>query len=444
MAFPGLFLVAAASLVLLDSTAAMAEDNAQIKHTDANTCLEKMNEARRKAKLADLGTYTPERVTAEAVDADGIWKDVCRTLLEADQEDTLKRLSDPVSSEVYAVLDLRRLKEDLEGETAATAHECSTAVEAWQKGFKAFEGDPPVIREGDYANATAEQLSFVTLYNPNKEAKGYCSVATCTSSPLRRSPKTKAVSLVCLTDSNPFKDSKHFQKEAWDNIKNALATPEEEQQKVTISCLRHVVDCESLCSNPSSSVSWKLKVAQEVYKCTRRRCLLYCLYQGVDFKPSVDNLDPSRTFAVFKLREESEKEPVEKQQKKPTDAQCSAAVEEWQQGFRTFEADPPVDKRVEYSAATSRQISFVTLYNPDSQAKGQCSVATCTLSKATGEVKKTAIGLVCSSSPQVFGEEVLFTQNQWDNIKSVLLNSSPATGPSIVAFSTLVVAALLS
>ncbi|KAL8442432.1 hypothetical protein Emag_006463 [Eimeria magna] len=88
-----------------------------------------------------------------------------------------------------------------------------------------------------------------------------------------------------------------------------------------------------------------------------------------------------------------------------------AAVRKWQQGFKAFEDDPPVDKGVEYAEANSEQISFVTLYNPDSQAKGQCSVATCKVSRATrdhGE-EKTVSGLVCSTIPKAFGSQSLLT-----------------------------------
>ncbi|KAL8440801.1 hypothetical protein Emag_007716 [Eimeria magna] len=292
-----------------------------------------MNEARRKANLEDLpdGERKADDPGSGKTPT-GIWKHVCQALFAEEEFQPQKELD---SSETYALFKLDTSTRGAGGPITPSDAECSAAVQEWQEGFDKFDDNSAVNGGLNYADVASEQASFVTLYNPNDDATGHCSVATCEiPAAIRDEPQKKASGIVCSTTPSAFKNQKLF----------------------------------------------------------------------------------------------------------------NAAVEEWQQGFEAFKDDPPVDKGVKYSEANSKQVSFLTLYNPDSKAEGQCSVATCTVSEDTGGEgqEKTVSGLVCSTTPNVFGKESLFTQNQWDSIKGVLSNSASATVPSILALATLLIAALVS
>ncbi|KAL8451278.1 hypothetical protein Emed_002079 [Eimeria media] len=132
------------------------------------------------------------------------------------------------------------------------------------------------------------------------------------------------------------------------------------------------------------------------------------LLDGSPFTPSqevVDDLIP----ALFRLGDGDTTTPP----------QCSAAVKQWQKGYTTFKANPPVDRKVEYSEMTPEGLSFVTLYNPSDGAKGQCVVAACT-EKPKGDNdsdsminaqsnSKVVAGLVCVTAPVPFDRDRLFT-----------------------------------
>ncbi|KAL8451138.1 hypothetical protein Emed_002176 [Eimeria media] len=173
------------------------------------------------------------------------------------------------------------------------------------------------------------------------------------------------------------------------------------------------------------------------------------LLDGKDFTPSADKISKG-TYALFGLGE------VDKEKQELTDLtnldgltpQCDAAVKKWQEGFSSFEAKPPVDRAVQYTEATPEQVSFVTLYNPGSQPKGQCALAACkgkpqTTPPPGDDETKTVAGLVCFTEPNVFGNNPLFTQDQWNNIKKVLSSSASTAVPSLMAVAALMFAAFL-
>ncbi|KAL8436766.1 hypothetical protein ACSSS7_001468 [Eimeria intestinalis] len=128
-------------------------------------------------------------------------------------------------------------------------------------------------------------------------------------------------------------------------------------------------------------------------------------------KPLELGTEATRTCAFFALGEVKEGE-AKAAEGKTIDPQCSAAVKKWQEGFNGFKESPPVDKGLDYSKSTPEQVSFVTLYNPRSEASGQCAVATCEVEAQNTETrsnKQKFAGLVCCTAPSPFDDKPLFT-----------------------------------
>ncbi|KAL8440882.1 hypothetical protein Emag_007648 [Eimeria magna] len=199
------FLVAAASVVLLDSTA-RASDSATVKVAEKPDCLTAVNEARQKAGLAilkeskDLASTELTSQSSGKTPPEGIWTQVCANLLGSGGEFKPPKASTSLGT--YALFGLGEIEE---GEDLTEIEpQCSAAVERWQKGFSFFEPDPPVGKQVDYNDASPGQVAFVTLYNPVSEAKGQCAVATCKSPSLGRDTSKLPAALVCFTGSNAF------------------------------------------------------------------------------------------------------------------------------------------------------------------------------------------------------------------------------------------------
>ncbi|KAL8451279.1 hypothetical protein Emed_002080 [Eimeria media] len=351
--------------------------------------------------------------------------------------------------ESYALFKLTDAEGELAAEDTVNPSTCSNAVKEWQKGFSEFKTTSPADTVFETNKPISKKVSFVTLYNPgdvgNDPPEVTCSVATCKKTGGRREAGT-AYGLVCSTKPDAAAKKEQFRGDVWSDITKALTEPQ-----VTITegknCLTKLD-----AAREKAGLS-KLEAAEDLYSVASEtaasgvsKAVCDTLLSGSKFHPLEDGATLSKTFALFNLSKEGEGTPAAKTQTTPTEAQCSAAVEEFQKGFEEFENDPPVDKKVDYKTATSKQVSFVTLYNPDTKAKGQCSVATCkspTITSDGVEVEpKTVTGLVCSTSPQAFEKESLFTKDQWNNIKSVLSNSASTTVPSILAVAALVAVAL--
>ncbi|KAL8451139.1 hypothetical protein Emed_002177 [Eimeria media] len=172
------------------------------------------------------------------------------------------------------------------------------------------------------------------------------------------------------------------------------------------------------------------------------------LLNGTAFSPSAETT-PKGTYALYELGDVQN--PAENLANLDgISPKCEDAVTKWQEGFSSFEANPPVDKPLAYADATRAQVSFVTLYNPSDKPNGQCALAACQGTPKTSEgsqkagEKKTVAGLVCFTEPTAFGVTPLFTQDQWNNIKKVLSSSASTAVPSLMAMAALMFAAFLS
>nr|UUW39112.1 suface antigen 11 [Eimeria magna] len=222
MALARSFLVAAASVVLLDSTA-RASDPVTLKLAEVTSCLTNINEARQEAGLTILKGSTdlvPEDSTFQSAGKappEGLWSQVCTNLLGGVES---KAPKSSTTLGTYAFFGLGEVEE--QKNLTEIEPQCSAAVEKWQKGFSSFEADPPAGKKVEYNDVSPDQVSFVTLYNPVSEAKGQCAVATCKSSlPSRNTTKLPAA-LVCFTGSNAFNQDPLYTEDQWNKIRKAF------------------------------------------------------------------------------------------------------------------------------------------------------------------------------------------------------------------------------
>ncbi|KAL8451281.1 hypothetical protein Emed_002082 [Eimeria media] len=241
MTLPRFLLFAAASLLLLNSTAT-AQEGPTVTVKKENACLEKMNEARVAARLQKFKSGTFDEVPKDKDSPDGVWAKVCKTLLDV-RPPTLcarwKVKSDKFEPEkddegTYALFKLSKITEQ-EGQAMVDDSQCSAAVQQWQEGFSEFEESSPAETEVQYEGAGSKKVSFVTLYNSHEDAASHCWVATCTkTNSLPDSGETKVSGLVCYTKPNAFDEQTLFSQDDWNNIREALKEPKEEEREVTI------------------------------------------------------------------------------------------------------------------------------------------------------------------------------------------------------------------
>ncbi|KAL8451280.1 hypothetical protein Emed_002081 [Eimeria media] len=294
MAIPRLVLVAAASLLLLDSKATANADKYKITLEEKETCSTKMNKARADAKLREL----PKRERDEEIpESDnpptGIWVEVCKALLD---EPPYELELSSLPAETFALFKIEDSKYNQKLRATLSDELCSDAVKAWQGEFKEFEKNPTTLENLAYSDATPTQISFVTLYNPDPAATGDCYVATCkTDNEARSAP----------------------QKEAAADGNNCLTKLNTAREEAGLSALTK--DTNLFPEAPEESTSGV------------SRAVCDTLLNEAEFKPSEGDLASTGTFAVFKLSEEDEDGSAAEKQMTPTDAQCSAAVEEQNQ-----------------------------------------------------------------------------------------------------------------
>ncbi|CDJ31542.1 SAG family member [Eimeria mitis] len=57
---------------------------------------------------------------------------------------------------------------------------CTDVVEKWKNAYSNFSGLPPPKKDTEVLYTSRENISFVAIYNPSKDATADCRVVTCT------------------------------------------------------------------------------------------------------------------------------------------------------------------------------------------------------------------------------------------------------------------------
>lgn len=93
---------------------------------------------------------------------------------------------------------------------SGTTPECSAAVTEWSQAFKNFKGLPPNLGTDDHTYDSPENMSFVFLYNPSRDAASVCHVVTCTKKKAAdaKAAEVSGSALMCLSTPDAFEGDK--------------------------------------------------------------------------------------------------------------------------------------------------------------------------------------------------------------------------------------------
>ncbi|CDJ45681.1 SAG family member [Eimeria brunetti] len=190
-------------------------------------CLTEINEAREAAGLPNLVEASaaeqklPENNEAEAKP----WDKVCKSLIAEEDGSPVEKAAgtvDTFQSGTYAFMAMSSKEAD-----------CAAAVDHWKAAFRNFTSIPPAKTGETTIYDKQQNISFVAMYNPIKDAAADCRVVTCTrktsapghNSNLRSDGQQKeGYALLCMTTPETLKDDGDapFTEDQWNKIKTSL------------------------------------------------------------------------------------------------------------------------------------------------------------------------------------------------------------------------------
>ncbi|CDJ32536.1 SAG family member [Eimeria mitis] len=180
-------------------------------------CLAEVNAARAAAGFSEFAQAVDptnrlpkEGSPPEEGEPEWAWKPVCEAL---------------IPSGTYAYLPIDN----------ADAVDCNAVVDKWKGAYSNFDELPPPNKDQEELYKKQENVSFVALYNPTKNASADCRVVTCTkTTPAAasaqgtgtqgQSSEEKASALICMTVPDVLTDGEKapFTEEQWGQIVAAL------------------------------------------------------------------------------------------------------------------------------------------------------------------------------------------------------------------------------
>ncbi|CDJ31540.1 SAG family member [Eimeria mitis] len=199
-------------------------------------CLAEVNAARLAAGLSELvqaETVKTEARLPDAATAPGdsddswVWMPVCNALIPEAAAEKTSRAGGAAEfqSGTYAYHPV----------DSPASVDCNAVVDKWKRAYSNFSGLPPPNKEDEELYQDQDNVSFVALYNPTKNATVDCRVVTCTkTTPAAASFKAartggikteKGSALICMTvpDVLPEKGEKApFTEEQWGQIVTAI------------------------------------------------------------------------------------------------------------------------------------------------------------------------------------------------------------------------------
>ncbi|CDJ40592.1 SAG family member [Eimeria tenella] len=186
-------------------------------------CLAEVNAAREAAKLSKLqqpgGSEGAKRLPG--VEPVTPWEPLCKELIPPAQGTPANAKSgNEFNSGTYAYIALN----------SATPN-CSAAVDHWKAAYKNFSGVPPAYKDNTTLYSKQDNISFVALYNPSKDATADCRVVTCTETTTPQSPgqegsgtQRHGYALLCMTTPDILKENESapFTQDQWNAISRSI------------------------------------------------------------------------------------------------------------------------------------------------------------------------------------------------------------------------------
>ncbi|CDJ33926.1 SAG family member [Eimeria mitis] len=222
MALLNLFIVVSASFLVLakvSGSGASQQPTYGIKFGTDGKCLAEVNAARLAAGLSALvqaeAKNTNNRLPNKTLTQEGpndswAWMPVCKALI-------------PSGTYAYHPVD------------SPDTVDCNAVVDKWKGAYTNFDGLPPSKKEGEKLYQNQDNVSFVALYNPSKDATADCRVVTCTKTTpaAERFKATRTTggeteegsALICMTvpDVLPEEgENAPFTEEQWGQIVTAI------------------------------------------------------------------------------------------------------------------------------------------------------------------------------------------------------------------------------
>ncbi|CDJ32535.1 SAG family member [Eimeria mitis] len=202
---------------------------------DDGQCLAEVNGARVAAGLSELvqaqtgktEARLPDTATTPSEPDDGwAWMPVCKHLIPDAGEEKASRVEVAAKFQTgtYAYLPI----------DDPASVDCNAVVDKWKGAYSNFDGLPPANKNEENLYKNQENLSFIALYNPSKDATADCRVVTCTkktpvaeraaqSGDQGQSTETKASALICMTVPDALDEEKApFTEEQWGQIVTAI------------------------------------------------------------------------------------------------------------------------------------------------------------------------------------------------------------------------------
>ncbi|CDJ62234.1 SAG family member [Eimeria necatrix] len=133
---------------------------------------------------------------------------------------------------------------------------------------------------------------------------------------------------------------------------------------------------------------------------------------------------------------------------------CKSIVDSWKAAFENFTGLPPSQNQAAGLYDNQDNVSFVALYNPQSNATADCQVATCTKTTSSppqdfrdspDQAAENGYALICKTMPTAFQNKdtAPFTQDQWDMITSSLTGSTMTAVPHFALLAIVVLGMML-
>ncbi|CDJ36594.1 SAG family member [Eimeria mitis] len=185
--------LATATIFLLDTNTANAAENTA-KRVD---CSASMNEAR---KLVGFAEFTVGETTEEKLPIDPVSKTAGATPATYVESVCTALKASEASPAKSGALDGTYAYAVQEGTDA----DCEAAVDHWKAGLSNFKSLPPEYTEETELYKNPQNISFISLFNPNENPKVDCVYFTCPAK--ENKPKQQSTDVVGDTGSNGEKD----------------------------------------------------------------------------------------------------------------------------------------------------------------------------------------------------------------------------------------------
>ncbi|CDJ35224.1 SAG family member [Eimeria mitis] len=329
---------------------------------------------------------------------------VCKSMKEEKMAESVQTIT-PDGTYAYAVQD-------------GTTADCEAAVTYWKEAFTNFEGLPPANSTDTTVYKSAQNVSFISLFNPKESPKVDCA----------------------------------YHQEQWDRITKAINSGSAAVPTFFAVAAAAVAALLLLLSLAAAAVLLARADGQEQENaatnkavrvdCSSQMNAARSLAGFTGFQAAADSADPPEQLPIYSSNTEGRSGSTDPNTEyltavckamkqntatevdiKPdgtyayavqegTDADCQAAVDHWKEAFTNFDGLPPTYDKSTDVYKSAKNVSFISLFNPQENPKVDCAYFTCPagvkakgVDSGTGDDKELK-ALLCVTTPKALTAEV--------------------------------------